>query len=73
MESQPQIPEFRNNPEKFQQIPLINADTDISSKVRGLNFGLSLHLHPYFLNASSKGSGKSVYAQTHLSLGCSRI
>ena len=34
MESQPQIPEFRNNPEKFQQIPQINDNADICSKVR---------------------------------------
>ena len=29
-------------------------------KPRGLNFGLSFHLHPYFVYASSDGSGKSV-------------
>ena len=28
---------------------------------RGLNFILNLYLHPYFVNASSKGSGESVY------------
>ena len=32
-------PEFRNNPENFHPC--------ISSKARGLNFGLSLHLHPF--------------------------
>ena len=54
MESQPQNLEFRNNPENF-------PPCDISSKGRGLNFGLSLHLHPYFVYASSKGSGESAY------------
>ena len=52
------------------QKPLSNAYTDISSRARCFNFGLSLHLHPYheymhlhlhptFENASSEGSGKS--------------
>ena len=45
------------------QIPLTNALADTFSKTigDGLNFGLSLHLHPYFLYASSKGYGKSVH------------
>ena len=39
---------------------LINAHADISSKTRGLNFGLSIYQLPYFnLYASSKGSGDS--------------
>ena len=33
---------------------------DVSSGARDLNFGPSLHLHPYFVCVSSKGSGKSV-------------
>ena len=35
MESQPQNPEFRNNPENFHPC--------VSSKARGLNFSGSLH------------------------------
>ena len=31
----------------------------ISRGARGLNFGLSLHLHPYFVNASRKRFGES--------------
>ena len=31
------------------QMPIINAHADISSEARGLNFGLSLYLHPYFV------------------------
>ena len=32
-----------------------------SSKTRYLNFGLSLHIHLYFVNAGSQGSGKSAH------------
>ena len=56
MESQPQNPEFRNNPENFHPC--------ISSKARGLNFGLSLRLHPYFKYATSKGSVESMHIAT---------
>ena len=28
--------------------------------VRGLKFGLSLHLHPYFVYKNSEGSGNNV-------------
>ena len=34
---------------------------DVFSKVRGLNFGLSLHQHPYFVYMSSEGSGESAH------------
>ena len=37
------------------QKPPIN---DISSRARGLNFGLNFHLHPCFVHASRKGSGE---------------
>ena len=43
----------------YAQIPLINAFTDLSSKVRCLTFGMSLHLYLYFMYASSEGSGES--------------
>ena len=33
------------------------AFADVFNRARGLNFGLSLHQHPYFMYASSKGSG----------------
>ena len=39
---------------------LINTHDDVYSKVRGLNFGVSLHLHPHYAYASSKDSGESV-------------
>ena len=32
-----------------------------SNKTRDLNFGLSLHLHPYFVYAGSQGSGESAH------------
>ena len=34
----------------------------------GLNLGFSLHLHSYFVYASSEGSGEWAYAQTHRAL-----
>ena len=39
-----------------QMLPL-KVNADISTRAR--SFGLSLHLHPYFVYASSKGSDKS--------------
>ena len=43
------------------QVPLINAHPDVFKEARGLYFGLSLHLHPYFMYASSEGSGESAH------------
>ena len=37
----------------------INAHAGVSSGVIGLQFGLRLHLHPYFVYASTKGPHKS--------------
>ena len=48
MESQPQNPEFRNNPENFHQCTL-NMHVQLANGDRGLNFGLSLHHFPYFV------------------------
>ena len=36
-----------------------NAFAHVYSKARSLNFVLSLHLHPYSVYVSSKGSGDS--------------
>ena len=41
------------------QKPTFDPHADLSSRVRGLNFGLSLHLYPYFMYVSSKVSGES--------------
>ena len=38
--------------------PPLNAHAVVSSGARGLNFGLSIHPHPYFVYASNEGSGK---------------
>ena len=46
------------------QTPL-NAHADISTVARGLNFGMSLHLHIYFMHAINEGSGEPV--QLHIS------
>ena len=42
-------------------MPLINTHADVDSEVRGLNVGLSLYLHAYFVYASSKASGGSAH------------
>ena len=34
---------------------LINAAADVSSSTRGLNLGMCLYLHPFFVYASSEG------------------
>ena len=43
----------------FSHMPLVNTHADVSSEARDLNFGLSSHLHPYFVYVSSQGSGES--------------
>ena len=42
-------------------MPLIIAHADVSSRARGQIYGLSLHLYPYFVYASSEGSGESTH------------
>ena len=39
----------------------INAYVGVSSATRYLNFGLSLHLNPYFGYAGNEGSGESAH------------
>ena len=36
-----------------------NAHADVSSGARDLKFGTCFHLHPYFVRASSEGSGET--------------
>ena len=43
----------------YVQKPHLKARADISSGAKGLYFGVTLHLHPYFVKASSEGSGVS--------------
>ena len=45
----------------YAQKPHLSAHAFVSSKARNLNFGLSLHLNPNFVYASSNGSGESVH------------
>ena len=40
----------------------LNTHDDVFSKARGLNLGLSLHLQPVAVRASSKGSGESEHS-----------
>ena len=44
------------------QMSVINTHADISRKASGLRFGLSLHLHQYFVYVSSEGSAESVHS-----------
>ena len=39
----------------------VHAHAEVSSKARVLNFGMCIHVCPYFVFASNKGSGKSVH------------
>ena len=41
----------------YVQKPPLN--TELSCRVRALTFGLSFHLHPYFVYPSRRGSGES--------------
>ena len=55
----------------YGKMPLINVHADVSSKTRGLNFGLSLNLNAYFVYAGSKGFAQSV--EPCLSLHCDKL
>ena len=59
--------EFLWEPCVLHKHPL-NANADTSSKARGRNFGLSIHLHPYFVYASSDSYSKLFYLPEHLFL-----
>ena len=55
----------------YAQKPPLDAHADIFSRTRGLNFGLSLHLHSNFVYASKEGSSESTHLRRlALSLGC---
>ena len=45
----------------FAQTPPFNARADVTSKARGLKFGLSLHLLQCFVYASSEGFGETTH------------
>ena len=49
------------------QIPLINVHDEVSKNASAPKLGLSIYLQPYFVYASSEGSGESEY----LRLRCS--
>ena len=36
----------------------LNVHADICSQARGIKFGLSIHLHPFFVHACIEGSGQ---------------
>ena len=46
----------------------INVHADASSGTRDLHFGLSLHLHPLFVHASSEGSCQSAHLHSKIFL-----
>ena len=43
----------------------LNTHVDISSRARGQNFGLSLHLHTNFVYASDELFGESAKSYVH--------
>ena len=45
----------------YAQMLLINAVAGVSSRARGIHIDLHLHLHSYFMNASSEKSGESAH------------
>ena len=45
----------------YAQKPSLITHADVSSETRGLHFGLSLHLHSYFVYVSRKGSSKPIH------------
>ena len=47
---------------------LINTHADVFSQANDLKFGLNGHLYPYFVYASSEGSGELVHMR-RLALG----
>ena len=47
---------------------LNSRPADIFSRARGLNVGLSLHPHPYFVYVSREGSGECAFVQVHVSI-----
>ena len=58
------------NCKSYQQTALVgkelNALADVSSRAKGLNFGLSFHLHLYFVHSSSDALevSLSIFVQT---------
>ena len=42
-------------------MPIIKTHAGILSKAKGLNFGPSIHLQPYFVYVNRVGSGKSAH------------
>ena len=54
----------------YVQKPPVNAHADMSNMANGLIFGLSLHLHPYFVHMSSEGSGNTCLSNMYQNLMC---
>ena len=45
----------------YAQKPPIKVHADVLRETRGLNFGRSLHLHPYNVYTITEGSGESAH------------
>ena len=45
----------------YAQKPPLNTHVDVFTRVRGLNFSLSLSLHPNCVLTNGKGSGESAH------------
>ena len=50
----------------FAQKFRLNNYTELSSWARGQNYGLSLHLLPFFVHASNLGSGQHLHGPSLL-------
>ena len=45
----------------YAQMSPINADASTYNKARDLNFGQSLHIHPYLMHARREVSGETAH------------
>ena len=54
-------PQDFGNYRKYESIPIVHEYANVSSEARGLTVGRNLHLHPYFMTASSEGFCESVH------------
>ena len=50
----------------YDQKPPLNTHADVIRGAKGLNFGLSFYLPPYFVYVSSEGSGESAQPEPPL-------
>ena len=47
----------------YAQKPLLNVNAGVSRETRGPSFSLGVHLHPYFVYASSESAGETAHCE----------